>query len=77
MKKQILMLAVPAAFAAPAYAQNSVTLYGLIDEGFDFTNNVLGHHDYELQSGFVQGSRWGLKGSESLGSDIEDTLPPT
>jgi predicted porin len=71
MKKQIVMLAVPAAFAVPAFAQNSVTLYGLIDEGFNFTNNVLGHHDYELQSGFAQGSRWGLKGTESLGGGLK------
>jgi len=71
MKKHIVALAVLTAFAGPAFAQNSVTLYGLIDEGFDFTNNVLGHHDYELQSGFVQGSRWGLKGTESLGNGLK------
>ncbi|GLU30935.1 porin [Trinickia caryophylli] len=71
MKKHIVSLAVLTAFAAPAMAQNSVTLYGLIDEGFDFTNNVLGSHQYELQSGLVQGSRWGLKGVEDLGSGLK------
>jgi predicted porin len=67
MKKQVIALAVSAAFAAPVFAQNSVTLYGVIDEGIDYTNNVGGKHLYELQSGYAQGSRWGLKGSEDLG----------
>ncbi|TAM07684.1 MAG: porin [Paraburkholderia sp.] len=52
-------------------AQSSVTLYGLIDEGFDFTNNVGGNRVYELQSGYVQGSRWGLKGTEDLGGGLK------
>ncbi|WP_322028981.1 porin [Paraburkholderia sp. J76] len=53
--------------AAPAFAQGSVTLYGLIDEGIDYTNNVGGHSVYEMTSGYAQGSRWGLKGTEDLG----------
>lgn len=57
-------------FAAPAFAQTSVTLYGVIDEGFDYTNNVLGSHNYALQSGLAQGSRWGLKGAEDLGGGL-------
>ncbi|CAN7677929.1 porin [Trinickia sp. LjRoot230] len=71
MKKHVAVLTIASACVTPAFAQNSVTLYGLIDEGFDFTNNVLGHHNYELQSGFVQGSRWGLKGSEALGGGLK------
>jgi predicted porin len=55
----------------PAFAQNSVTLYGVIDEGFDYTNNVTGSKVYELQSGYAQGSRWGLKGSEDLGGGVK------
>ncbi|RKP45166.1 porin [Trinickia fusca] len=71
MKKHVISVAVLTAFAAPAFAQNSVTLYGLIDEGFNYTNNVNGGHVYELQSGVVQGSRWGLKGSEDLGGGLK------
>jgi predicted porin len=54
----------------PAFAQSSETLYGLIDEGFDYTNNVKGGKVYELQSGYTQGSRWGLKGNEDLGGGL-------
>ena len=61
MKRKILACMILSAIAAPAMAQSTVTLYGLIDEGFNYTNNVSGKKVYELQSGFVQGSRWGLK----------------
>lgn len=71
MKKHIFFLAASSAFAAPAFAQNSVTLYGLIDEGLNYTNNVRGGHNYELASGDAQGSRWGLKGAEDLGNGLK------
>jgi len=67
MKKSLLALAVTSAFAAPAFAQNSVTLYGIIDAGITYVNNSGGHAAWQTQSGIVQGSRWGLKGSEDLG----------
>ncbi|SOF01806.1 Outer membrane protein (porin) [Burkholderia sp. OK233] len=54
-----------------AQAQNSVTLYGLIDEGFDFTTNASGHHGYQMVSGDTVGSRWGLKGTEDLGGGLK------
>jgi predicted porin len=75
MNKQVFALAVSAAvsatFAAPAQAQTSVTLYGVIDEGINYTNNVGRGHVYELASGFAQGSRWGLKGAEELGGGLK------
>ncbi|KVR11394.1 hypothetical protein WK09_21445 [Burkholderia ubonensis] len=78
MKKHVISaaaLATFAAFTAPAYAQNSVTLYGLIDEGFNYTNNVrvngIGKTNYQLASGYAQGSRWGLRGSEDLGGGLK------
>lgn len=49
------------------HAQSNVTIYGVIDEGFNYTNNVNGVSNYELQSGYVQGSRFGLRGFEDLG----------
>ena len=54
-----------------AHAQSSVTLYGLIDEGFNFTNNAAGHRGYQMVSGDTVGSRWGLKGSEDLGGGLK------
>ncbi|MBN3786537.1 porin [Burkholderia sp. Ac-20353] len=53
-----------------AYAQNSVTLYGAIDDGFNYTSNVGGKQSYQMQSGYAQGSRWGLKGKEDLGGGL-------
>jgi predicted porin len=69
--KKILTGLVVSAITVPAMAQNSVTLYGVIDEGFDYTNNVTGSKVYELQSGYAQGSRWGLKGAEDLGGGLK------
>lgn len=40
MKHPVIFAAALAAFAAPAFAETSVTLYGVIDEGFNYTNNV-------------------------------------
>ncbi|CAE6755855.1 porin [Paraburkholderia domus] len=71
MNKTILCIAITSAFSTSVFAQNSVTLYGVIDEGLDFTNNVGGSHVYEMASGYAQGSRWGLKGAEDLGGGLK------
>lgn len=67
MKKLLPALAITSAVASPTFAQNSVTLYGIIDAGITYTNNAGGHALWQAQSGIAQGSRWGLKGSEDLG----------
>ena len=67
MKRHVVALAVLTAWAGAAAAQSSVTLYGVIDQGINYTNNVGGHSLVEMASGHVQGSRWGLRGSEDLG----------
>jgi len=69
--KKIALAAALAALSVPTFAQSTVTLYGVIDEGFDFTNNVNGSKVYELQSGYAQGSRWGMKGTEDLGGGLK------
>ncbi|RQS52764.1 porin [Burkholderia sp. Bp8986] len=80
MKRSIIALASVGAFASLAHAQSSVTLYGIIDEGLSYTNNVAvaGANGsvtrgsvFALQSGVLQGSRWGLKGSEDLGGGMK------
>ena len=53
-----------------AHAQSGVTLYGLIDEGFNYTTNSGGHSGYQMLSGDTAGSRWGLKGAEDLGNGL-------
>lgn len=73
MKKLMLAGASLGTLVLPlsSFAQSSVTLYGLIDEGFNYTSNVGGHSNEQLASGFAQGSRWGLKGSEDLGGGMK------
>ncbi|WP_321914345.1 MULTISPECIES: porin [unclassified Paraburkholderia] len=61
--------------AAPAaHAQSSVTLYGLIDAGIMYTNNVAsgksGGALWQATSGNVNGSRFGVRGSEDLGGGL-------
>jgi predicted porin len=57
------------AFAGTAHAQSSVTLYGIVDGGFLFNNNVKGAKQYALSSG--TSSRWGLLGAEDLGGGLK------
>lgn len=71
MKKSLLALAALGAFAGVAHAQSSVTLYGIIDEGFNVNTNVKGQHLYNLSAGVLQGSRWGLRGTEDLGGGLK------
>ena len=49
------------------YAQSSVTLYGELDTGIAYVSNVGGHAQYKATSGLIDGSYWGLQGSEDLG----------
>ena len=58
-----------AAAAVPAFAQSSVTLYGIVDEAIRYqTNAGPGGHDLvSMTSGPETHSRWGLRGSEDLG----------
>ncbi|RQS06324.1 porin [Burkholderia sp. Bp9002] len=71
MKKSLLALVALGAFAGAAHAQSTVTLYGIIDEGFIFNNNAKGKHLYGLASGVMQGSRFGLRGAEDLGGGLK------
>ncbi|NKJ49154.1 porin [Burkholderia sp. SG-MS1] len=56
-----------------AHAQSSVTLYGLIDESVQYVNNATpaGGSLVQLFGGNLQGSRFGLKGSEDLGGGLK------
>ena len=63
MKKTLILAGVAASFASAAYAQSSVTLYGVVDAGFTYVNNEAnangGHKSaYALTSGNVDDSRW-------------------
>ncbi|MBN3758627.1 porin, partial [Paraburkholderia sp. Tr-20389] len=70
-----LALACAAVLAAmPAFAQNSVTLYGIVDNGIGYQSSSTtlgstagGHSAVKMVTGVWAGSRFGLKGAEDLG----------
>ncbi|WMY11051.1 porin [Paraburkholderia phenoliruptrix] len=72
MKKYgVLVAAVPLFCGCiSANAQSSVTLYGLIDNGIDYISNVGGKSNVAMESGDFTGSRWGIRGSEDLGTGL-------
>jgi len=78
MKKTLIVAAVAASFATAASAQSSVTLYGLVDAGFTYVNNVQAPasadyyktNSWGVTGGNVQMSRWGLRGKEDLGGGM-------
>ena len=53
-----------------AWAQSSVTLYGSMDAGVAYVNNVGGHAKWAMIQGNTQPDRWGLKGKEDLGDGL-------
>ena len=59
------------------YAQSSVNVYGIIDTNIEWTNNNAvaagsqeGGSRLRLASGGLQGPRWGMRGTESLGDGL-------
>jgi len=70
-------LAVVAASALPRAAHAQVTLYGAVDSGITYVNNVrttanaagnyTGSSETRMANGVVWGSRFGFKGTEDLG----------
>jgi len=70
MKKSLIAAATLGMFSGIAYAQGSVTLYGIVDEAFTYNSNAGGARLYNLTSGGIQSSRWGLRGTEDLGGGM-------
>jgi predicted porin len=54
-----------------AHAQSSVTLYGIIDTALLYSNNQKGESNYQMASGTLSGSRWGMRGTEDLGGGLQ------
>ncbi|MBY8606885.1 porin [Burkholderia arboris] len=71
MKKNLIVTALSGVIVTAAHAQSSVTLYGLIDAGITYTNNQGGHSSWSERSGQINGSRWGLRGTEDLGGGLK------
>jgi predicted porin len=69
MKKSLLALALLGAFTGAASAQNSVTLYGVVDAGIASENKGAGNV-LSMQNGGQSISRFGFKGTEDLGGGL-------
>jgi predicted porin len=70
MKQKLLVVAIGGLFAAAAQAQTSVTLYGIADGDIRFDHTAIGTLK-SVGSGGESGSRWGLRGTEDLGSGLK------
>ena len=77
-----LVGALTLAVGGPVFAQSSVTLYGLLDEGINYVNNVqtaqagaphgrTGGTLFQVSTGLMQASRWGMRGTEDLGNHYQ------
>ena len=71
MKKTLLAAALLAGFAGAAQAQSNVTLYGLVDAGFNYTKLEGQSRKIGIDSGLQGQSRWGIRGSEDLGGGLK------
>ncbi|MFM0327277.1 porin [Caballeronia glebae] len=74
MTKAAIVAATAFAAAAPAFAQSSVTLYGIVDDSIVYQSSQTnlaktnpGRSNIKTASGIWAGSRFGLKGAEDLG----------
>lgn len=68
MKKFILTTAAVASMvASSAYAQSSVTVYGSIDQYFNYLKSSSGASIRSLEDGAMLRSRFGFRGAEDLG----------
>jgi predicted porin len=70
MKAKVGVLAGLLCASLGAHAQSSVTLFGVLDEGLNFTSNAGGHRAWQTSSVDLATSRWGIKGSEDLGGGL-------
>jgi predicted porin len=80
MKKSLLALAVLGAFAGTASAQSSVTVFGVLDVGYNYLDNdggsfqgttVAGGKMHRLANDQYASSRLGFRGVEDLGGGLK------
>lgn len=76
MKLKLIAISAGLLASAGAYAQSSVTLYGVVDVGIEYLNSVPNAAKNSsslvaMQSGNQSGSRWGLRGVEDLGGGLK------
>lgn len=67
MKKTRLAAVVALLYATSSFAQSSVTLFGVIDEGVAYVDNIKGSSITKTANGIRWPTYWGMKGREDLG----------
>jgi predicted porin len=70
MKIKAITVAALACACTASHAQSTVTLFGVLDEGINFTNNAGGQQAWQTSSVDLATSRWGIKGNEDLGGGL-------
>lgn len=71
MQNKLITLAVLTSFAGAAAAQSSVTIYGVVDAGFEYNKGLTSaDKNLRLQSGQQSGNRLGFRGVEDLGNGL-------
>jgi predicted porin len=76
MKEHLYTIATVAAVssfaaAAPAHAQSNVTIYGSLDAGVAWVDNVNGSSASRVDQGTMQPDRFGFRGTEELGGGLK------
>ncbi|AET93287.1 MULTISPECIES: porin [Caballeronia] len=71
MKHIIAAGLIGAGVATGAAAQSTVTLYGSLDAGIAYINNVGGHPKWMQEQGNMQPDRWGFRIVEDLGGGLK------
>lgn len=71
MKKSLLALAIAGAFSGAAFAQSSVTLFGIADTGFGYFKGDGNGNVKVLQNSALNSSRIGVRGTEDLGGGLK------
>jgi len=75
MKRACLAALVLTGASAPAWAQSSVTLYGIVDGGILYKTHVgPGGSAWALGTGLESTNRFGLTGAEDLGGGLQATF---
>ncbi len=78
MKKTLLAAALIVGFAGVAQAETSVTMYGILDTGYGYSNFKYSKDGINAKrtssglrgDGVFNGNRWGVRGSEDLGDGL-------
>lgn len=74
MKKSLIALAVAGAFSGAAFAQSSVTLFGIIDTNLRYVKGDGNGSEKRVDHSGYNSSRIGVRGSEDLGGGLRATF---